>query len=174
MNSTQFSRPNNQILGALLKNVRYVQDDRFAADILKCAMEYELKPDEGFTKMANLYKSIRFDQLSKNTEKNDEQWQSYNEFRKIYTQWQVQMGIHKLPLNEVKKIVKERPWEQFKDNERDGAEVLKNSNLRHYWVRQHGLRKLNPKSLHRLHESNEDEIEDSNDKSKDRILGSNK
>lgn len=137
-------------------------------------MEYKIKPDEGFVRMANIYKSIRFDQLSENTDKNDEEWKRYNEFRNICTQWQKEMGIYKLPLVEMKQIVKERPWEQFKENERTGAEILKNAKLRHYWPRQHGLMKLNPKRLHRLHDSNEDKIEDSNDTSKNVIVGSNK
>lgn len=136
-------------------------------------MEYDLKPDAGFVKMANIYKSIRFRQLSENIDKNDVQWKNYNAFRKIYEQWGKQMGIHKLPLDDLKKIVREHPWEQFKENERDGAEVVKNSKLRHYWPRQHALKKLNPKQLDTLHESNEHKIEDSNDKSKNKIVGSN-
>lgn len=127
-------------------------------------MEYELKPDEGFTKMANLYNSIRFTQLSENTDKNDEQWTDYYNFRKTYVKWQEHVGIYKRTLDETKKIVRERPWDQFKDNERDGAEMLKNSKLRHYWPRQHGLMKLNPKRLQRVHESTGKKIEDPNDK----------
>lgn len=150
-----------------------MQDDGFAADILKCSMEYELKPDEGLLKMANTYKCVRFDQLSTNADTNHKQWKGYNEFRKIYTQWQQQMGIYKLSHDDVKKIVEELPWQQFKENERDGAEVLKNSNLRHYWTRQHGLLKLNPTRLHRLHESSDDKIENPNDKSKNKIVDSN-
>lgn len=150
-----------------------MQDDRFAADILKCAMKYELMPDAGFLKMANIYKSIRFRQLSENIDKNDEQWKNYNAFRKTFTQWQEQMGIHKLPLDDAKKMVKEHPWNQFKENERDGAEAVKNSKLRHYWPRQHGLKKLSPKQLQTIHEPNEHKIEKSNDKSKKKIVGLN-
>lgn len=132
---------------------------------MKRAIDDDVVANEAMQKMAAKYKKIRHDFLLEHTNENDEQRQKYDRFYKMYVKWQKKMGFHKLSAAEIIKKVHPHPWKQFKENQPDGVEGLKNTKLRNLWKKQHGLEKLNSTRIKRMEENvQNDKIDCPNDK----------
>lgn len=141
-------RLNNEILGALLKNASFTNDFEYVIDLLKYAMEENLKPSAKFMQILGNFKNKQYHLMQKNT--NNPVMYKYNAFYAFYKQWKKQMGLLGLSSDETIKLLNEHPWYQFKETEGDGIEIVKNKKTRRMWKQQHALIKLTPQRIERL------------------------
>lgn len=151
-------RLNNEILGALLKNASFIKDYEYVIDVLKYAMNEDIKPSSKFNEILSKFKNSRFHSLQSNDD--DQEQIKYNAFYTVYKKWQEQMGLDGLKSrDEATKLLRVHPWKQLKEGEGEGIEPVKNMKTRRYWKVQHALVKLTPARFDRLQGQNTEKLE---------------
>uniref|UniRef100_A0A182PJT2 PROP1-like PPR domain-containing protein n=1 Tax=Anopheles epiroticus TaxID=199890 RepID=A0A182PJT2_9DIPT len=140
-------RMNIQILGAMLRQGCAKQNFRYVTEILQIVKRERLKPNEPFLR--------HLEEFGKVCEKRDREYdakprkkgreefkQEYNPYRMQLDAWREHMGLQGLALDQALGIVREHPWEQFKQPQPDGFEAVKNPKLRHKRKKQHSIRRV--------------------------------
>ncbi|XP_053674536.1 pentatricopeptide repeat-containing protein 1, mitochondrial [Anopheles nili] len=152
---------NIQILGAMLRQGCIKNNFRYVTEVLNIVKNERLKPNEQFLR--------HLEDFSKVCEKRDREYDAkprkkgreefkmeYNRYRMQLDAWREHMGLHGLALDQALGIVREHPWEQFKQRQEDGFEAVKNPKLRHKRKKQHFIRKVDLDAI-------DDDEEDQND-----------
>ncbi|XP_052896229.1 pentatricopeptide repeat-containing protein 1, mitochondrial [Anopheles moucheti] len=140
-------RMNIQILGAMLRQGCARNNFRYITEVLNIVKRERLKPNEPFLR--------HLDEFGKVCEKRDRDYDAkprqkgrddfkleYNRYRMHLDAWREYMGLQGLALDQALGIVREHPWEQFKQPQPDGFEAVKNPKLRHKRKKQHSIRKV--------------------------------
>ncbi|XP_055603442.1 pentatricopeptide repeat-containing protein 1, mitochondrial [Uranotaenia lowii] len=145
-------RINIQILGAMLRQGTATQNFRYVTEILDIVKSQRLKPNEPFLqhldkfnqkceKMANAY--------AKNPRKpgKEEFALEHNRYKLKLDSWMDFMGLKGLTMDAARGVVREHPWDQYKQPQADGYEETKNPKLRHRKKKQHSIRKIKVEEL---------------------------
>lgn len=151
-------RINIQILGAMLRQGTATQNFRYVSEVLEILKQERFKPNEMFLK--------HLDNFNKKCEKNnrtydkqprkagrDEFKLEYNRYKLKLEYWMDHMGLKGLSLDDAAGVVREHPWEQFKQPQAEGYEATKNPKLRHEKKKRHSIRKI---QLEELSDSKDD------------------
>ncbi|XP_053687641.1 pentatricopeptide repeat-containing protein 1, mitochondrial [Sabethes cyaneus] len=140
-------RPNIQILGAMLRQGMATQNFRYVTGMLQIVHQLRLKPNEKFLQhLENFNKKC--EKLSQDYEQNPRKanYENFklecNRYKLKLDYWKEQMGLQGLDWDTARGIVREHPWEQFKQPQADGFEATKNPKLRHKKKKHHSIRKL--------------------------------
>uniref|UniRef100_A0A182WHN6 PROP1-like PPR domain-containing protein n=1 Tax=Anopheles minimus TaxID=112268 RepID=A0A182WHN6_9DIPT len=140
-------RMNIQILGAMLRQGCARNNFRYVTEVLNIVKRERLKPNEPFLR--------HLEEFGKVCEKRDRDYDAkprakgrdtfkmeYNRYRMHLDAWREHMGLQGLALDQALGIVRDHPWEQFKQPQPDGFEAVKNPKLRHKRKKQHSIRKV--------------------------------
>uniref|UniRef100_A0A182NKG0 PROP1-like PPR domain-containing protein n=1 Tax=Anopheles dirus TaxID=7168 RepID=A0A182NKG0_9DIPT len=140
-------RMNIQILGAMLRQGCARGNFRYVTEVLDIVRRERLKPNEPFLR--------HLEEFGKVCEKRDREYEAkprkrgreefkmeYNRYRMHLDAWREQMGLQGLALDQALGIVRDHPWEQFKERQADGFEAVKNPKLRHKRKKQHTIRRV--------------------------------
>uniref|UniRef100_A0A182SG24 PROP1-like PPR domain-containing protein n=1 Tax=Anopheles maculatus TaxID=74869 RepID=A0A182SG24_9DIPT len=145
-------RMNIQILGAMLRQGCAKHNFRYITEVLNIVKRERLKPNEPFLR--------HLDEFGKVCEKRDRDYDAkprkkgrdefkaeYNRYRMQLDAWREHMGLQGLALDQALGIVREHPWEQFKQSQPDGFEAVKNPKLRHARKKQHSIRRVDVEAI---------------------------
>ncbi|XP_058125991.1 pentatricopeptide repeat-containing protein 1, mitochondrial [Anopheles ziemanni] len=140
-------RMNIQILGAMLRQGCAKKNFRYVTEILNIVRRERLKPNEQFLGHLEAFSKVcekqDRDYDAKPRKKGREEFKmEYNRYRMQLDAWREHMGLQGLALDQALGIVREHPWEQFKEPQAEGFEKTKNPKLRHKHKRQHSIRKV--------------------------------
>uniref|UniRef100_A0A182MB69 PROP1-like PPR domain-containing protein n=1 Tax=Anopheles culicifacies TaxID=139723 RepID=A0A182MB69_9DIPT len=140
-------RMNIQILGAMLRQGCARHNFRYVTEVLQIVRRERLKPNEPFLRHLEEFGKVcekrDRDYDAKPRQKGrDEFKMEYNRYRMQLDAWQEHMGLQGLALDQALGIVREHPWEQFKQPQPDGFEAVKNPKLRHKRKKLHSIRKV--------------------------------
>ncbi|XP_053665356.1 pentatricopeptide repeat-containing protein 1, mitochondrial [Anopheles marshallii] len=140
-------RMNIQILGAMLRQGCARNNFRYVTEVLNIVKRERLKPNEPFLRHLEEFGKVcekrDRDYDAKPRQKGrDEFKMEYNRYRMHLDAWREHMGLQGLALDQALGIVREHPWEQFKQSQPDGFEAVKNPKLRHKRKKQHSIRKV--------------------------------
>ncbi|XP_035784714.1 pentatricopeptide repeat-containing protein 1, mitochondrial-like [Anopheles albimanus] len=140
-------RINIEILGAMLRQGCAKQNFRYITEVLNIVKRERLKPNEHFLR--------HLESFAKECEKRDREYDAkprkkgreefkmeYNRYRMQLEAWREHMGLHGLALDRALGIVRDHPWEQFKQPQADGFEAVKNPKLRHKTKKRHQIRQV--------------------------------
>lgn len=127
---------NAPILGAMLKSACVTRNFDYIIEVLYIIKDLNIKPSDRmmdvldkFMKSCNRYKKKDFKHTTK------EFREDYSNFKMRLQAWRSVMGMKDLGIGEVKKALKDAPWEQFQSRQPDGYEDPKGQ-------RQQKLKKL--------------------------------
>ncbi|XP_055531510.1 pentatricopeptide repeat-containing protein 1, mitochondrial [Wyeomyia smithii] len=140
-------RVNIQILGAMLRQGMATQNFRYVTEILQIVYQQRLKPNEKFLQHLEDFNK-KCEQQSHAYDRNPRKAgcetfrMEYNRYKLKLDYWKEQMGLQGLDWDAARGIVREHPWEQFKQPQADGFEATKNPKLRHKKKKHHSIRKL--------------------------------
>ena len=130
-----YFRPNNEILGALLKHGCLARDFEYITRILDIVKNFKLKPNAVFlthlSKFEETCEKIANAKYHPYLKQNKNFRKDYVDFRETLKNWKSNLGLKDCTLKEAVDKVQEHPWEQFKTAQTEGFEVLKNSKVRH-------------------------------------------
>lgn len=125
-------RINIQILGAMLRQGCAQHSFEYVLKIMQIVHTERIKPNEQF-----LMHLVRFRTNCYEFRASDQRYAKSKKFRAEFKhfcgeleRWREQMGLHDLTLKEQVAAVREHPWEQFRYDQPDGHEELKNPKLR--------------------------------------------
>ncbi|XP_049298048.1 pentatricopeptide repeat-containing protein 1, mitochondrial [Anopheles funestus] len=140
-------RINIQILGAMLRQGCARHNFRYVTEVLNIVKRERLKPNEPFLRHLEEFGKVcekrDRDYDAKPRQKGrDEFKMEYNRYRMHMDAWREHMGLQGLALDQALGIVREHPWEQFKQPQPDGFEAVKNPKLRHKRKKHHSIRKV--------------------------------
>uniref|UniRef100_A0AAG5D7T7 PROP1-like PPR domain-containing protein n=1 Tax=Anopheles atroparvus TaxID=41427 RepID=A0AAG5D7T7_ANOAO len=140
-------RMNIQILGAMLRQGCAKKNFRYVTEILNIVRRERLKPNEQFLghleTFAKACERQDRDYDAKPGKRGREEFKmEYNRYRMQLDAWREHMGLQGLAMDQALGIVREHPWEQFKEPQADGFEKTKNPKLRHKRKKQHSIRKI--------------------------------
>lgn len=117
---------NIEILGAMFKNACMKKNFDYALDILRIIRDLRIKPSVKL--LDTLDKSIK---VCNKLAKKDVKYSSYDfrddlrKFKNKVGKWKTDMGMNTMSLEDMKKVVKEKPWEQFQTPQAEGYEDVK-------------------------------------------------
>uniref|UniRef100_A0A6E8VNZ1 PROP1-like PPR domain-containing protein n=1 Tax=Anopheles coluzzii TaxID=1518534 RepID=A0A6E8VNZ1_ANOCL len=145
-------RMNIQILGAMLRQGCAKQNFRYVTEILQIVRRERLKPNEPFLRHLEEFgrvceKRDREYDAKPRKRGRDEFKQEYNRYRMQLDAWREHMGLQGLALDQALGIVREHPWEQFKEPQAEGYEAVKNPKLRHKRKKQHSIRRVDVEAI---------------------------
>ena len=145
-------RMNIQILGAMLRQGCAKQNFRYVTEILQIVKRERLKPNEPFLRHLEEFgrvceKRDREYDAKPRKRGRDEFKQEYNRYRMQLDAWREHMGLQGLALDQALGIVREHPWEQFKEPQAVGYEAVKNPKLRHKRKKQHSIRRVDVEAI---------------------------
>uniref|UniRef100_A0A182JX20 PROP1-like PPR domain-containing protein n=1 Tax=Anopheles christyi TaxID=43041 RepID=A0A182JX20_9DIPT len=145
-------RMNIQILGAMLRQGCAKQNFRYITEILNIVKRERLKPNEPFLRHLEEFGKVcekrdRDYDAKPRKKGRDEFKQEYNRYRMQLDAWREHMGLQGLALDQALGIVREHPWEQFKQPQPDGFEAVKNPKLRHKRKKQHSIRRVDVEAI---------------------------
>ncbi|XP_062549743.1 pentatricopeptide repeat-containing protein 1, mitochondrial [Armigeres subalbatus] len=159
------TRINIQILGAMLRQGTATKNFRYVTEVLEILKQERFKPNEIFLK--------HLDNFNKNCEKinqaydkqprkvgRDEFKLEYNRYKLKLEYWMDHMGLKGLSLDNAVGVVREHPWEQYKQSQAEGYEATKNPKLRHEKKKRHSIRKIKVEEL----TSGEDKVDGGDDR----------
>uniref|UniRef100_A0A182Q6L1 PROP1-like PPR domain-containing protein n=1 Tax=Anopheles farauti TaxID=69004 RepID=A0A182Q6L1_9DIPT len=140
-------RMNIQILGAMLRQGCARNNFRYVTEVLDIVRRERLKPNEPFLR--------HLEEFGRVCEKRDREYEAkprkrgreefkmeYNRYRMHLDAWREHMGLQGLALDQALGIVRDHPWEQFKERQADGFEAVKNPKQRHKRKKQHSIRRV--------------------------------
>ncbi|XP_058830286.1 pentatricopeptide repeat-containing protein 1, mitochondrial [Topomyia yanbarensis] len=145
-------RINIQILGAMLRQGTATSNFRYVTDILEIVKQQRLKPNDKFLQHLEVFnkkceKENQFYDRHPRKAGREEFKLEYNRYKNKLEYWMEYMGLKGLSLDEARGIVREHPWEQFKQPQVNGYEATKNPKLRHKKKKQHSIRKIDVEQL---------------------------
>ncbi|XP_055628056.1 pentatricopeptide repeat-containing protein 1, mitochondrial [Toxorhynchites rutilus septentrionalis] len=145
-------RTNIQILGAMLRQGTAKQNFRYVITILDIVKQNRFKPNEQFLRHLDAFNK-KCESITKSYDRNprkpgqQEFRLEYNRYKLKLDHWMDHMKLKGLDLDGAKKVVREHPWEQFKQPQMEGFEDVKNPKLRHKKKKEHSIRKINVEEL---------------------------
>uniref|UniRef100_A0A1Q3F339 Putative pentatricopeptide repeat-containing protein 1 mitochondrial n=1 Tax=Culex tarsalis TaxID=7177 RepID=A0A1Q3F339_CULTA len=140
-------RVNIQILGAMLRQGTAMKNFRYVTEILQIVKQERFKPNEKFLEHLDAF-NRQCEKMDKKYDKNprrvgrEEFKLEYNRYKLKLDHWMDHMGLKGLKLDDARGLVREHPWEQFKQPQAGGFEDTKNPKLRHKKKKQHSIRKI--------------------------------
>jgi pentatricopeptide repeat domain-containing protein 1 len=121
---------NMPILGAMLKQGCCNHNFEYIKDILYIMKKLVLTPNEKIIEILDIFvKSCNYTKKKDNKNIPANYRKNAKEFKVYLDQWKKDMGIPTTTSEEEKKLLKERPWDQFKDVQPEGFEDPKNQKL---------------------------------------------
>ncbi|XP_058461206.1 pentatricopeptide repeat-containing protein 1, mitochondrial [Malaya genurostris] len=145
-------RVNIQILGAMLRQGTATQNFRYVTDILEIVKQQRIKPNgkilqhlDDFNRKCEKQNKL-YDRNPRKVGRQEFKLE-YNRYKVKLEYWMDHMGLKGLKLDEARGIVREHPWEQFKQPQADGYEATKNPKQRHKKKKQHSIRKIKVEEL---------------------------
>lgn len=133
----------------MLRIAIHVNDYDYVIDVLKYAMDENIKPSCKFAEMLRKFKSYRYNELQ--MKPNETAQLEFNRFYGIYKKWKQQMDLDGLRADDVTKLLNVNPWKQIKEGDIEGLEPVKNKITRRTWKLQHSLKKLSANKIEHLH-----------------------
>lgn len=139
---------NMQILGAMLKSGCVKKNFDYIIEVLYIIKDLRLKPSEKaletlsiFLKSCNKFKKKDWQYASKDFRL------EFNTFKVKLSNWKNEMGLEDMELEEVKKNLKEAPWEQFQTTQAEGFEKPKAEKLRNVKKNKRYIGKIKDENL---------------------------
>lgn len=117
---------NIQILGAMFKNACMKHNFDYALEVLRIVRDLQIKPSAKL--LETLDTAIK---ICNKLAKRDVKFSSFEfredlrKFKNKVGKWKSDMGMNKMSLEEMKQVVKEKPWEQFQTPQAEGFEDTK-------------------------------------------------
>lgn len=123
---------NIQILGAMLRQGCSSQNFAYVIKILDIVKTELIKPNEPFLRHLDRFcKDCGVSKRSGPYGRSAQFKKDFNHFRQELENWKEFMGLSNIKLDEAVEIVRDHPWEQFRNDQPVGMETLKNPKMRH-------------------------------------------
>lgn len=145
----------------MLRQGTATQNFRYVTEVLEIVKQDRFKPNEVFLKHLDNFNK-KCEKMNKVYDRNprkavrDEFKLDYNRYKLKLESWMDHMGLKGLGLDDAVGVVRQHPWEQFKEPQAEGYEATKNPKLRHQKKKQHSIRKIKVEEL-----KDDDEDDDS-------------
>jgi pentatricopeptide repeat domain-containing protein 1 len=121
---------NMPILGAMVRQGCCTRNFRYIMDILRIIQKFNMKPNvkifemlDNFVKECNHFKKKDKQNTPTHFREN------VKKFKVDLEKWKQEIGMKNVNFEEAKRILKERPWDQFKDVQAEGFENVKGTTL---------------------------------------------
>lgn len=117
---------NAQILGAMLKTGCVRKNFDYIIEVLYIIKEFKIKPNERMLDcLTILIKSCNKAKKKDWKIASKEFREEFSQFKMRLEAWKSTMGLQDFEIDDVKKALKEAPWEQFQESQSDGYEDVK-------------------------------------------------
>lgn len=142
-------RINIQILGAMLHQGCAKHNFQYVLKIMQIVLSERIRPNEPF-----LMHLVKFRTNCYEFRASEQPYARTHKFRAEFKhfcgeleRWREQMGLHDITLKEQIAAVREHPWEQFKYDQPEGREELKNPKLRHKTKLARHIQRIRPERM---------------------------
>lgn len=123
---------NIQILGAMLRQGCSSRNFPYVIKIMEIVKSELIKPNEQFLRHLDTFSKDCANFKRKEPFGRSPQFRKdFHNFQQELENWKEFMSLSKINIDEAAQIVREHPWEQFRYNQPEGMEALKNPKLRH-------------------------------------------
>lgn len=132
---------NMHILGAMLRQGTSKTNFPYILELLEIVKNSRIKPNEKFLDHLKNFQ-VACKKLKRSRQDfTDKQFRlDLHHFNQKLINWKQDMGLE--DLEQAKKLVKEHPWDQFKETQTSGYEDVKNQKLRMKKKKFHNLKKI--------------------------------
>lgn len=143
----------------MLRNACYAKEYNYVLEVMHiCKME-RIKPSERFVEILEEFNKKSFNFVKYNSDLRQSQRNAYFKFSREYKDWLRKMKLSGLDKKELKKVLSEHPWKQFKEKQSDGLEDIKNHKKWNKKKQKHSLRKLNETKLQKIEKKHKKETD---------------
>lgn len=153
---------NLPILGAMLKQGCYSKNFKYIMDVLYMMKQFQMKPDERVFKTLEIFVG-GCNYLKKKDNKNIpvNYRRDVKKFKEDLAKWKEAMGISADQTVEERKIIREKPWDQFQSSQPEGFEELNDENLRRKQKLRRHIKQIKMKNV-LINDTNEEEKNNNN------------
>lgn len=135
---------NIQILGAMVKQGCCTKNYDYVLDMLDIIKQFKIKPSEELMEtLSRFITGLNFLKKKDNKDLPPNFRKNVKIFKEHFQKWKNEMGIGELEKpEEIKKVLKEKPWEQFQEAQASGYEEPKNQKMQMKKKTQHHIKMI--------------------------------
>lgn len=121
-------RMNMPILGAMVKQGCYKKSFGYILDMLRIIKQFRMKPSEQLMETLDIFiKSCNYEKKKDSKNLTPKFRENVKRFKADYQKWKDDMGLGNVEkIEDIKTVLKEKPWDQFQEAQPEGFEDPKN------------------------------------------------
>lgn len=142
-------RMNMPILGAMVKQGCFNKNFGYILDMLRIIKQFKMKPSEQLMETLDIFiKSCNFEKKKSMRNLSPKFRENVRMFKESYQKWKEEMGLGNIEkIEDIKAVLKEKPWDQFQEATPEGYEDPKNQKMQKRKKLEHHIKMIKTRDV---------------------------